>query len=83
MPVAIETSPMNTYYNNNDDSSNNEASNDRAHYQDLEADGFRLGKEELNLLMAQLLGNRTEQKQTANSKEVIRLNLFGTEDAEP
>ncbi|KAJ9577112.1 hypothetical protein L9F63_006320 [Diploptera punctata] len=82
VPVTIETSPMNTNYDTDNQLSNNVASGDRAQYQNLEADGFRLGKEELNLLMAQLLGSQAEQKQTFNSREVIRLNLFGAEDDE-
>ena len=56
------------------------ASGDRERYQDLEADGFQLGKEELNLLMAQLLGSEAEHKQGFGSREVIRLSLFGMEE---
>jgi len=73
--MVTDTSPMSMYYNIG-------ASGDRAQYQDLEADGFRLGKEELNLLMAQLLGSQAEQKQGFGSKEVIRLSLFGAEEEE-
>jgi hypothetical protein len=58
------------------------ASGDKAQYQDLEAEGFWLGKEELNLLMAQLLGSQAEQKQGFDSKEIIRLNLFRADEDE-
>jgi hypothetical protein len=71
---------MSTYYNNNQ-LGNIGAAGDRAKYQDLEADGFRLGKEELNLLMAQLLGSQAEQKQGSGSK-IIQLSLFGVEEDE-
>jgi hypothetical protein len=65
---------------NDDQTASTTASGERAQYQDLEADGFRLGKEELNLLMAQLLGSQTEHNQGFGSKEVIRLTLFGVEE---
>lgn len=70
-------SPMNTYYSNNNQLENIGAVANGAKYQDLEADEFLLGKEELNLLMAQLLGSQAEQKQGFGSKEIIRLSLFG------
>jgi hypothetical protein len=73
---------MNIFCNKSDQLGNMGASSDKAQYQDPEADGFRLGKEELNLLMAQLLGSQAEQKQGFGSKEVIRLNLFGVEEEE-
>jgi hypothetical protein len=80
VPVTTDASPMNMYYSNNNLLGNIGAVSDRAKYQDLEADGFRLGKEELNLLVAQLLGSQAEQKQGFSSKEIIRLNLFGVEE---
>jgi hypothetical protein len=70
---------MNTHCNSSDQPGIMGASGDKAQCQDLEADGFWLGKEELNLLMAQLLGSQAEQKQRFDSKEVIRLNLFRVE----
>lgn len=72
----MDTAPTNVY--NNDKTASAGASGDKAQYQDLGADGFRLGKEELNLLMAQLLGSQAQYKQ--GSKEVIRLSLFGVEE---
>ncbi|XP_069668604.1 protein OSCP1 isoform X2 [Periplaneta americana] len=80
VPVMVDSSPLSTYYNNNDQMGHTSPSAEQAHYQDLEADGVRLGKEELNLLMAQLLGNRTDHKQDFHSNDVIRLNLFGAEE---
>lgn len=77
--MTIDTSPMNTHCNSSDQPGIMGASGDKAQCQDLEADGFWLGKEELNLLMAQLLGSQAEQKQRFDSKEVIRLNLFRVE----
>jgi hypothetical protein len=73
----MDTAPTNVY--NNDQVASTGASGDKAQSQDLEADGFRLGKEELNLLMAQLLGSQARHKQGFGSKEVIRLSLFGVE----
>ncbi|PSN51191.1 Protein OSCP1 [Blattella germanica] len=81
IPVMVDTSPMNTYYNS-EQLGGIGSSGDRAQYQDLEADGFRLGKEELNLLMAQLLGHQSEHKQNLASRDVIRLNLFGADSEE-
>lgn len=78
VPVTVDTAPTNMY--TNDQTASTGASGDRARYQDLEADGFRLGKEELNLLMAQLLGSQAQHKQGFGSKEVIRLSLFGAEE---
>lgn len=74
----MDTTPTNVY--NNDQIASTGVSGDKAQYQDLEADGFRLGKEELNLLMAQLLGSQSQHKQGCGSKEVIRLSLFGVEE---
>jgi hypothetical protein len=73
---------MNTHCSSSDQLGNTGASGNKPPYQDLEADGFRLGKEELNLLMAQLLGSQAEQKQGFGTKEVIRLNLFCVEEEE-
>jgi hypothetical protein len=73
---------MNVHCSSSDQLGNTAASASKAQYQDLEADAFRLGKEELNLLMAQLLGSQAEQKQGLGSKEVIRLNLFCVEEEE-
>jgi hypothetical protein len=72
------TAPTNVY--DNDHVASTGASGDKAQYQDLEADGFRLGKEELNLLMAQLLGSQAQHMQGFGSNEVIRLSLFGVEE---
>ncbi|KDR19623.1 Protein OSCP1 [Zootermopsis nevadensis] len=77
VPATTDMSPMNTYYGNNNPLENIGAVGNGAKYQDLEADEFLLGKEELNLLMAQLLGSQAEQKQGFGSKEIIRLSLFG------
>jgi hypothetical protein len=79
--MTTDTSPMNMYCNNNQLGSTG-ATSDKEKYQDLEADGYRLGKEELNLLMAQLLGCQTEQRRGFGSKEIIRLSLFGIEEEE-
>jgi hypothetical protein len=68
--------------NSSDQLGNTGASDGKALSQDHEADGFWLGKEELNLLMSQLLGSQAEQKQGYGSKEVIRLNLFCVEEEE-
>jgi hypothetical protein len=78
VPVPIDTAPTNAY--SNDQTASTGASSDKAQYQDLQADGFQLGKEELNLLMAQLLGSQAQHKQGFGSKEVIRLSLFGVEE---
>jgi hypothetical protein len=73
---------MKTHCNSSDQLGNTGASGDKPQCQDLEADGFRVGKEELNLLMAQLLGSQAEQMQGFGRKEVIRLNLFCMEEEE-
>lgn len=78
VPVEMDSVPTNVY--NNGQTTSMGASGDKAQYQDLEADGFQLGKEELNLLMAQLLGSQAQHKQGFGSKEVIRLSLFGVEE---
>lgn len=80
--MTIDKSPMNIHCSSSDQLGNTGASASKTQYQDLEADEFRLGKEELNLLMAQLLGSQAEQKQGLGSKEVIRLNLFCVEEEE-
>jgi hypothetical protein len=82
VPVTIDKSPMNIHCNSSDQLGNTGASASKAQCQHPEADGFRLGKEELNLLMAQLLGSQAEYKQGLGGKEVIRLNLFGVEEEE-
>jgi hypothetical protein len=82
VPVTIDKSPMSIHCNSSDQLGNTGTSASKAQYQDLEADGIQLGKEELNLLMAQLLGTQAEQKQGLGGKEVIRLNLFCVEEEE-
>jgi len=76
----MDSAPTNVY--NNDQIASMGASGDKTQYQDLDADGFQLGKAELNLLMAQLLGSQAQHKQGFGSKEVIRLSLFGVKEEE-